>query len=402
MMSASVRRTFWFLLVPLLLVTMFGMVAVGGIWSLLRPIRFDTPTELASVPLPGGPSSLAWSADGSHVAAGTAGIAPTGEAAPFEVFVVNAAKASVVTTLKGKGPVEGLAFSPDGKWLAVAGGPLDPLGGELGDGEPAELVVFDVPAFTARFTAKARVPGAGFVDLAWSADSKSLHAIDGPVDYAPGTAEVRRWNVPAFTEHEQVIRAADGRAFTALAVSEGGRTLAVAERIRVPRITRLIRLFDLRDGTERLSFNVGDDIEGTRLGFTPDDKTVGVFDRRGASWWDLATGRTARSGAARFASQPAGLSYIGSWSSLSPDGGWQARGYEKHPGLGHLSWDDDEKEYGGFVDVTERATAKIRTWRVSQAQEPPAVAFSPDGTKLAGTVRQPGGGSILIFWAAPR
>ena len=185
-MSALVRRTSWFILVPLLLVTVFGLVALGGIWSLLRPISYDTPTELASVPLPSGPNSLAWSPDGSYIAAGTAGIAPTGEAAPFEIFVVDAAKGSVLTSLKGKGPTEGLAFSPDGKWLAVAAKPNIPVGGEPGGGEPTELVVYDVPAFTAKFTAKARVPDGGFIDLAWSADSKSLHAIDGPVDFAGG------------------------------------------------------------------------------------------------------------------------------------------------------------------------------------------------------------------------
>jgi len=389
-------------LVPLLLVTVFGMVALGGIWSLLKPVSYDTPIELASVPLPSGPNSLAWSADGSYVAAGTSGVAANGEAAPFEVFVVDAAKGSVLTSLKGKGPTEGLAFSPDGKWLAVAARPSIPVGGKPG-GEPAELVVFDVPGFTARFTTKARVPEGGFIDLAWSADSKSLHAIDGPVDFAGGTAEGRRWTVPAFTEHERAIRAKKDRAFTALAVSPDGRTLAVAERIRVPRITCLIRLFDLGEGTERLSFQAGDDIEGTRLGFTSDGKSVGVFDRRGASWWDLATGRPANPDAARFASQPAGLAYIGSWTSLSPDGGWQARGYERHRGFGDLGWDNREKEYGGFIDVTERATGKTRTWRVTKVQlDSPAVAFSPDGTKLAGIIKQPGGGSNPIFWAAPK
>src|SRR6266487_10072 len=54
-MSTATRRIIWFILVPLLLVTVFGLVALGGIWSLLRPVSYDTPTELASVPLPSGP-----------------------------------------------------------------------------------------------------------------------------------------------------------------------------------------------------------------------------------------------------------------------------------------------------------------------------------------------------------
>lgn len=395
-MSVTARRIICFVLVPLLLVAALGLVALGGVWSFLTPIPYDTPTQLASVPLPNGPSSLAWSPDGSYVAAGAWGA--NGETNPGEVLVVDVAKGSVLTSLKGKSWVEGLAFSPDGNWLAVAARPSIPVAGE-----PAELVVFDVPAFTAGFTAKARVPDGGFIDLAWSADSKSLYAIDGPVDYAPGTAEVRRWAVPAFTEHQHAIRATQDRAFTALAASPDGRALAIAERIRLPRVVRMIRLFDLGEGTERLSFKAGDDIEGTRLGFTPDGKSVGVLEGKGISWWDLTTGRTVKPGVARFASQPAGMSYIRSWNSVSPDGGWQARGYERHRGFGDLGWDNRDKEFGTFIDVTERATAKTRTWRVSKVQlDSPAVAFSPDGSKLAGVVKQPGGASTLIFWAVPK
>jgi hypothetical protein len=64
-------------------------------------------------------------------------------------------------------------------------------------------------------------------------------------------------------------------------------------------------------------------------------------------------------------------------------------------------------EFGAFVKVTEIATGKTQTWRVSQSQIEPAVAFSPDGTKLAGAVSraitqsQPSGASILI-WAVPK
>jgi len=185
-------------------------------------------------------------------------------------------------------------------------------------------------------------------------------------------------------------------------VSLDGRTLAVAERIRAPRIVRLIRVFDLGERKERLSFETGDDIEGTRLGFTSDGKAVGVFDRNRLSWWDVATGRSAKPSAARFASQPAGLTYPGCDAAISLDGNWQAHGYERHRGLGDLGWDFRAKEFGTFIRITESATAKTWTWRVSKAQlEMPAVAFSPDGKKLAGTVWQPSGGSIEI-WAMPK
>jgi len=396
-MSASTRRTIWFVLVSLLLVAVLGLFAL---W-VVQPFRmnaqqYDTPTQLASVALPHGANSLAWSANGSYLAAGTWGLA-TGETGPAEVLIVDVAKASILTTLKGKSWVEGLAYSPDGKWLAVASRPSIPVGGE-----PAELTVYDVPAFTGKFTGKARKPETGFIDLVWTADSRVLNAIDGPVDYAPGNAEVRRWSAPAFTEDEHPIGITESTAYTALAVSSDGRTLAVAERIRVPRIMRMIRLFDVDEGTERLSFNTGDDIEGSRLGFTPDDKAVGVFDGHELSWWDVTTGRPAKPSVARFASQPASLSQIRSRNAISSDGGWQARGYERHRGLGDLGWDNRAKEFGAFIDLTERATAKTRTWRVSSFQlHEPAVAFSPDGTKLAGTINESSGGSLLI-WAVPK
>jgi hypothetical protein len=55
--------------------------------------------------------------------------------------------------------------------------------------------------------------------------------------------------------------------------------------------------------------------------------------------------------------------------------------------------------------MTHGATARTWTWRVGdQTQgyaDVPAVAFSPDGTKLAVTVKQWDGGSILI-WAVPK
>jgi WD40 repeat protein len=399
-MSASARRTIWVVLVPLLLVAVLGLLALWGVRSFLTPNQYDTPTQLASVPLPHGPSSLAWSADGSYVAAGTSGLA-VGETAPGEVFVVDVAKASVLSTLEVKSGVEGLAFSPDGKWLAVGTRPSIPAGTA-----PVELVVFDVPAFTARFTAKAGGTETGFIDLAWAADSKALHAIEGPVDNAAGKAEVRRWDVPAFTE-QPANRAPQLDRPVALAVSPDGRTLALGEQQGAGNTSLLIRLFDVGKGAEQLSFRIDKSFHPPRLGFSADGKAVGVFDMLRLSWWDVGTGRSAEPGAARFAVQPAGLSHIRSRASVSPDGSWQAHGYERHRGFGDLGWDFREKEFGTFVKVTQSATAKTQTWRVSSSQLEPAVAFSPDGTKLAGAVSQAitqsqPSGALILIWAVPK
>jgi WD40 repeat protein len=401
-MAASARRTIWLVLAPMLVVAAVGSLALWGIWSLLAPKRYDTPNQLASIPLPlpRGPTALAWSADGSYVVAGTSGLA-IGETAPGEVFVVEVAKASVLTKLKVKSGVEALAFSADGKWLAVGTRPSIPAGTA-----PVELVVFDVPAFTAKFAAKAARAERGFIDLAWAPDSKALLALEGPVDNAAGKAQVRHWDMPAFTE-QPASGAPQLDGPVALAVSADGRTLALGEQ-GAEKTSLLIRLFDLGKGDEQSSFAIDNSFRPPRLGFTADGKAVGVYDSQRLSWWDVRTGRPAKPGAARFAVQPAGLSHIRCYDSVSPDGIWQARGDERHRGLGDLGWDFRENEFGAFVKVTESATAKTQTWRVSNAQNAPAVAFSPDGTKLAGAVTQrepssPDGTTLsILIWAAPK
>ena len=86
-MAVASRRAVLFIWVPLLLVAVLGLLALWGIRSFLTPNQDDTPTQLASVSVPGPPNSLAWSADGSYLAGGTWGLAATGETGPGEVYV---------------------------------------------------------------------------------------------------------------------------------------------------------------------------------------------------------------------------------------------------------------------------------------------------------------------------
>jgi WD40 repeat protein len=437
-MSASTRRAIWFLGIPVLIAAVIAVAGVGllTLWrarsfpNALTPLTGvpvpgepsspsrsqDAPPLLASISVPFEPMSLAWSADGRYLAAGTWGRREIGlpdeRPKDSDVYVVDVAKASVVATLETADFVESLAFSPDGKWLAVGCRVTTSVPADAGH---AELKVFAVPGFTAGFTTKARAPGDGFRDLAWSADSRSLYAIDGPVDEAVGTPRIRRWAAPAFTEEEQpAIRVTHNTSYMALAVSPDGRKMAVAERVELGS-KRMVRLFDLSDGAEKWSIKSDEDMLGTRLGFTPDGKTVGILDRYKLTWWDVATGssaepgwdvlvkRPAKPGVARFACQPAGLSYSRSCDAVSPDGAWRAGGIERHRGLGDLGFDNREKEFGAFVELTERTTAKTRTWRVGGmlSRKPPAVAFSPDGKKLACTIREQVNGAIHIL-AVPK
>jgi len=141
-----------------------------------------------------------------------------------------------------------------------------------------------------------------------------------------------------------------------------------------------------------------------RLGFTPDGKTVVIYSTTDLSWWDVATGRPALSSPARFAIQPAGLSDERSHYSVAADGSKQAQGDAEYPKMVGQGLGEPKNKYGAFVRVTDRATGKTWTWRVGDASgttDSPVVAFSPEGTKLAGTVKQPSGESIVI-WVVPK
>ena len=360
---------------------------------LADPPRFklDAPNQLTTVSVSHQPNVVVWSADGAYIAAGAWGWWAVGEMArPCEIYVIDVRRESVTTTLKvaASSPGPGLAFSPDGKWLAV-GTPT-----KAGD-ETGELAIFDVPAFTRKFTAKPSGAKVGFVDLTWSADSKALYAVEGP-DGDEEKSQVRRWAVPDFTE-QSVIRAPNSGRYSALAVSADGKTLAVAE------YKGLLRLFDLPSGTERTSFMIGGVDLGWRLAFAEDGKAIALFDQGRTLWFDTATGKAAKLKLARVTIQPSGLS--DQWCSryaISPDGRKQVRGVERHPTL--VFEKASETDHGAFIDIEDRESGKAWKWRVGESKgtlDAPALAISADGTKLAGATRQPDGEAIII-WAMPK
>jgi DNA-binding beta-propeller fold protein YncE len=367
---------------------MLGLCVSQGCRS-TAPIQYDTPTELTQVAMPSMPATLAWSADGASLAAGPF------YGNPDQVLIVDVTQAAVTTALKVPAGLQGLAFSPDGKWLAV--GTCEPVGAAAA----AELVVFDVPAFTRKFTAKAAATKGGlfgFLDLAWAGDSKSLYAIEG-VQFGGEKNQVRRWGVPDFTE-QPAIQAPQAGKYSAIGVSPDGKTLAVADEPSGVD-TRRVRLFDVPGGTERSSFRVGS--WPARLGFSPDGRAVGVFDTSALSWWEPATGRPATP-EAHVAIQPAGLADERAHRAVSPDGGKQASGTAEYPTLFGQGLGEPENKYGAFVRGADNATGKRWVWRVGEAagtSDAPVVAFSPDGTKLAGTARRTGGEALLI-WAVSK
>src|SRR5262245_15483326 len=157
------------------------------------PAAAETPVSKVSVPHR--PDCFAWSADGAYLAAAAWGWGPVEEkSVASEVTVVEVGRASVAGAFKVSAAVNAMAFSPDGKWLAVGTGTNNYTGGAA-----CELAVFDVPALTRKFTAKPSDARLSFIDVAWSADAKALCTIEGTLRDTDKCL-VRRWAMPAFTE----------------------------------------------------------------------------------------------------------------------------------------------------------------------------------------------------------
>jgi len=130
-MSALGRIAIWFIVVTVFVVAAFGLLGLWGYRSIQSggaspsPLTYDTHTELANISVPSKPFALAWSTDGSYLAASTT------YSDPSEIFIMDVAKASVTHTLKvtgyDLGGTEVVASS-----FSDASGPAESAGEALG------------------------------------------------------------------------------------------------------------------------------------------------------------------------------------------------------------------------------------------------------------------------------
>jgi dipeptidyl aminopeptidase/acylaminoacyl peptidase len=373
-----------------LIVLAAGMSGCGREKAETNPTeQRDGPTAIAKVSLPKKVHMLAWSEDGKYIAAAGSSGAVGDMPRSSEVFIVDIGKEAIAAKLETLSLVKVLAFSPDGKWLAVT---AERWGADQ-KVIAAELVVFEVTSFTAKLKAQAIVPKNAFTDVAWSGDSKVLHAIDGQ-EAREGKQEVRRWDIVAFTEQPAIeIDKPQDISYKALAASPDGLTLAIAEQTELNHL--LIRIFNLAKGKEIAAFKIAETVDSPRLGYTADGKAVGVLNSTILSWWNPATGQSVDPAQARFSIRPPNY-------PLSPDGNIRVRAFSKNrlfSDIGGLL-DGRDKDYGTFVELTRNNPPKTWEWRIGPGSTP-AVALSPDGTKVVGVEELPNGGAIVL-WPMPK
>jgi uncharacterized protein (TIGR03067 family) len=182
-----------------------------------------------------------------------------------------------------------LAFSPDGKMLASAGG--GQLTGRDG-GPKGEVKLWDVPTATALRTMS--IENGIVFDARFSLDGKLLATASGSGSALPEVpGEVRLWN-PATGELVYKLKGHAGGVYS-LAFSPDGTMLASGSMPPMPvphKEPAEIKLWDLKTGKELRTMRGHKGAVGS-LAFTADSTTLasgaGRFDGR-VKLWDVATG----------------------------------------------------------------------------------------------------------------
>ncbi len=276
------------------------------------------------------------------------------------------------------GPVWTLAFTPDGKTLAVGA-------------DDGSVKIWDVPRREVRLTLPAHK------GPVWSV----AFACNGTLATAGEDGYVRLWAANSFEESKAIVHP---KAVRAVAFSPDGKTLAIGGR------DGAIRLWDMAAGQEGAAHCRGHEGVVMALAFSPDGKTlVSASGDKTAKLWDVASGRekvTLRGhsgGVYAVAFAPGGRTVL--------TGGWDrtARLWDASAGSQRAVLEGHDQDVWGVAfapDGMSLATAgedrQVRLWDAGTARSRRtlrghtgtlyAIAFAPDGSMLAsggrdGTVR---------------
>ena len=298
------------------------------------------------------------------------------------------------SSLKHPGYVKALAFSPDGKILAVGGWQ------NFGAGPDDPDLVGTVKLWNSATRGEIRTLKHGGREvncLAFAPDGTTLvSGSQGSLRDKTGT--VKLWN--SATGEEVAIL--DSGAFSVLAVvfSPNGKIVAAADS------EGIVTLWDVNTHKRIARFQGNESIVGD-LAFAPDGKTLAAAGgKRGKAsvvkLWDVSTAKEIRSLAGSFEEQVTAVAYAAdgslfastrgklamdvlvwnttTWKSRAADGGTLCTTSLVFSPDGSLLAVGDN---GGFVALVDVASGKRRVLLASGLSDVRSVAFSPDGKSVA-------------------
>jgi WD40 repeat protein len=307
-----------------------------GLWDVRKGERITSFTDLPKRAL-----ALAFSPDGSTLAAGCGNTDTFGEKCEVKLWDV-AARRSRATLTGHPAHVLAVAFSPDGKTLAAGSAYAAQLSGSCA------VKLWDVA--TAAELATLRAPNHALRSVAFSPDGRCL-ATGGGFEVGQGAerqerGEVKLWD-PVTGQERGTIHAHQGFV-TSLAFAPDGRTLATGST------DGRVKLWETAAPRERAVLP-GDAGWSPSPAFLPDGKALAGITDDGARLWDLATGQ-----------EKTVFSQLWGCLAVSPDGTTLA-------GAGGG---------GTTVLLVDVATAKVRAVLRGHTADVNAVAFTPDGRSV--------------------
>ena len=280
-------------------------------------------------------------------------------------------------------PVLGMSWSPDGRYLASAGGDSTV---KVWEADTNSSVIQEWPGRAPELPAIARHPWRGWVVSYWGGKGSGVKVWDGP------------------TGKELCTVAADDDRVSARAWGSQGQ-FATAN------MTGTIRLWDAETGKERLSFH-GHHSEVGWLAWSPNGLRLASSSLDGVvKLWEAETGRELvvlqpHKNLVRLAFHPEGTQFV-SWNAAEVTAKvWQAdsgrelltlRGTGQE--LFHVVWSPDGSRLAGSgkdnaIFIWDAKTGELVQTFVGHTQYLFAIAWSDDGRRLASS----GGGGAIKIW----